>query len=382
MRAAAARADRQHAVRIAAEGWRNAGAIDEATLRAIASAYPDDRLRLGLGLRLLAGFAGLLGGGALAALIGTFFAHTDSFQVLAFLLAIAFAAATELQVGRLRRAQAGAEYATGLLAAFCAGLAWALLADNPAVELIAAGFALTFAAASWRWGYAIFAAIATALILVACSSGVLGRPLWLALGLAAFPLILRWARSPRWPPAHRRCFVAAGVVFLVGAYVAINLYSLDHRWVESLGRRDGATKGAWMRGAAIAGTILVPPLVLWFGARFRDRAFLAAGALFTAASLVTLRRYHPIGPWWLSLVLGGAACLALATALRRWLDAGPGHERHGFTSEPLFAHRRLVEAAQAAATLVALSPGPRVAPGAGFEGGGGRSGGGGATGEA
>ena len=110
--------------------------------------------------------------------------------------------------------------------------------------------------------------------------------------------------------------------------------------------------------------------------------FLAAGALFAAASLVTLRRYHPIGPWWLSLVLGGAACLALAVALRRRLDAGPGRERWGFTAEPLFEDRRVVRAAQAAATVVAMSPGPRVVSEAPFEGGGGRSEGGGATGGA
>jgi hypothetical protein len=367
---------------MAADGWRKAGVIDDATERAIASAYPDDRVRLGLGLRLLAGFGVLLGGCALAALIGTCFEGVGSFGVLALAFAIAFTAATELQVGRLRRAQAGAEHATALLAAGCAGLAWASLSDDSTVVFFSAGFALAFAAASWRWGYAVFAAIAAALTLVACSSGVSGRPLWFALGLAAFPMILGQARSPRWPPAQRRCIAAAGIVFLAGAYVSINLYSLDHHLIEGLGERGGTTPGAWARRAAIVGTIFLPPLVLYLGARFRERAFVAAGAVFTAASLATLRRYHPIGPWWLSLILGGATCLALATVLRRWLDAGPGQERHGFTAEPLFADRRLVEAAQAAATLVALSPGPRVAPGGGFEGGGGRSGGGGATGGA
>ena len=377
MRADIARADRYHAVRLAAEGWRNAGAIDEGTLRAIASAYPDDRVRLGLGLRILAGLAALLGGGAFALLVDLVFSAGGIF---ALGLAAAFAVATEIQVGRLRRAQAGAEYATAFLAAFCAGLASISLFDSSSMSRYGLPFAAAFAIACWRWGYAGFAAIAAALALAACAGEIAGRPLWLALGLVALPSILRDARLPRRTPAHRRCSEAAGLVFLAGAYVAINLYSLDHRWIEWFGNGRDAAPGAWARRAAIAGTIVMPPVVLYLGARFRERGLLAAGALFTAGSLVTLRQYHPIGPWWLSLVLGGAACLALAIVLRRWLDAGPGHERYGFTAEPLFADRRLVEAAQAAATLVALSPGPRVAPSGGFEGGGGRSGGGGATG--
>jgi len=173
-----------------------------------------------------------------------------------------------------------------------------------------------------------------------------------------------------------------GLVVLVGAYVATNLYSLDHRWVEGLGGDAGNAPGGWARSAAIIGTTLVPPIVLYLGVRFRERALLFAGALFAAASLVTLRQYHPLGPWWFSLVLGGASCLALAVALRRWLEAGAGRERSGITADPLFEDRRMIQMAQAAATIAALSPGPRAASEGSFEGGGGRSGGGGATGKA
>ena len=109
---------------------------------------------------------------------------------------------------------------------------------------------------------------------------------------------------------------------------------------------------------------------------------LITGALFASASLVTLRQYHPLGPWWFSLVLGGASCLALAVALRRWLEAGPGRERLGFTADPLFEDRRIAGTAQAVATLVAMSPAARVTPEGQFQGGGGRAGGGGATGKA
>jgi hypothetical protein len=380
MRADAARADRAHAVRTAADGWRRAGAIDATTLLAIAAVYPDDRVRLGLGFRVLAGLAAFVGAGAFAGLLASVF--LPGATILNLGLAVLFTVATEVQIGRLRRAQAGAEYATAILAASSAGIAWLSISDSPSIGLVCCGFAMAFAVAAWRWGYALFAALAAVFVLLACSQGNLSRAVWLVLGCAALTLILGSGRSPRWPPAHRRCFAAAGLVFLAGAYVATNLYSLDRRWVEVFQEGGVVAAGAWARRAAIAGTILMPPIVLCLGGRFRERGFLAAGALFTSASLVTLRHYHPIGPWWLSLILGGAGCLALAVALRRWLDSGPGRERRGFTAEPLFEDRRMVEAAQAAATLVAMSSGPRGAPEAPFDGGGGRSGGGGATGRA
>ncbi len=380
MRAEAARAERRLAVRDAADGWRRAGAIDDPTLRAVAAAYPDDRVRLGLGFRVLAGLAALVGGLALSALLETVFVTGG--KVLASGLTVLFIAATEVQVGPFRRAQAGAEYATAILAATWAGLAWMSPVGHSSIGLVCCGFGIAFAVAAWRWGYALVAALAAVFVLFAYALEASGRPLWFALGLMAFPTILRIARSPRFPPAHRRCCDAVGLVLLAGGYVATNLYSLDHRWIEGLGDRGDTSPGAWTRRAAIAGTILMPPIVLGLAARFRDRSLLAAGALFTAASLVTFRRYHPIGPWWASLILGGAACLVLAVALRRWLAGGPGRERWGFTAGPLFEDRKIVETAQAAATLAAMSPGPRVAPEAPFEGGGGQSGGGGATGEA
>jgi hypothetical protein len=377
VRAEAARADRHHAVRAAADGWRRAGAIDETTLRAIVAAYPDDRNRLGLGLRILAGCAAFLGAGALSALLGSFF-HQGA--ILSLGLAVLFTVATEFQVGPLRRAQAGAEYATALLAATSAGLASMPSFLESSVSRTFVVFALVFAVAAWRWGYALFAAGAAIFLLLACGTVASGRPLWFAMGLVALPMILKTARSQRWPPAHRRSFTAVGLVFLVGGYVSANVYSVDHRWIEGLGERGETSAVAWASRMAIAGTLLIPPIVLGLGLRLRDRWLLVAGAVFTAASIATLRHYHPVGPWWLSLIIGGAACIALAVALRRWLDAGPGRERFGFTAEPSFEDRKMLEAAQAAATLVAMSPDPRVAPDARFTGGGGRSGGGGATG--
>jgi hypothetical protein len=381
MRADAAQADRRHAVRTAAAAWRSAGAIDDATQRAIEAAYPDDRARLGLGLRILAGGAGLVGGGALAGLLFSMFGGSVIGSAFWLFLAAVFVAATELQTGRLRRADAGAELATAILAVgFACG--WIASLDFDAAVIVFAGCALMAALAAWRWGHASLAAVAAFLALLSAGQSPFGRILWLSAGAVAIPMIAHLARSPRLPPAHRRSSWAAGLVGLAGGYVATNLYSLDHRWVHWLGDGTDPAPAAWARIAAIVGTIVIPPFVFAAGLRYRDRALLAAGAVFAAASLVTLRHYHPIGPWWLSLVLGGIACLSIAVGLRRRLEARPAHEWAGFTARPLFEDPRLLEAAQAAAVLAAISPAARLVHEAGFEGGGGRSGGGGATGSA
>jgi len=380
VRAAAAHADRSKAVRDAGAGWRRAGAIDETQYRSIVALYPDDRARLGVGLRILAGLAALVGGGAFVALLGSLFGMSGGQTPIALTLALTFTLATEYQVGRLRRAQAGAEYSTAIVATACVAWAWGSVVNDPTVLLLSVEVSLCFAAAAWRWGYALFAAVGAIALLIASAQGTQGRATWFVLGLASPYLILRFARSSRWPPAQRRCFEAVGLVLLAAAYVSANVYSLDHRWIERFGETNAAPPGSGLRFAAIVGTIVIPPLILAVGARFRDHMLMAAGALFAAASLITLRRYHPLGPWWFSLVLGGIVCLMLAVGLRRWLQAGPGRERWGFTAEPLFEDRRGVRAAQMAATIVAMSPAARVAAGEHFEGGGGRSGGGGATG--
>ena len=383
MRADAQRADRDYAVRSAARGWKKAGAIDDATLRSIEAAYPDDRARLGLGLRILVGVATFIGGCALTGLVFMIFEPRSRAggAALAVLLAVVFAFLTEIQTGRWRRRQAGAEFVTALLAAILAGVAVVVGTRLEAETPILATLALAHLLASWRWGYATLAALGAFFLLLFVGQADIWRVLWLASGAAGVWLILVPARSVRWPPSRRRSFEAAGATLLVGAYVAVNVYGLDHRWLELRDLASPAPSG-WERLCGMAGTALLPPIVLALAVYFRDRTLLALGAIFTAASLATLRFYVSLGPVWIVLVLSGAACLGLAIAVRRWLDAGPEKERDGFTAEPLYEHRRLSEAVAAAATIAAMSPAARASEQPSFEGGGGRSGGGGATGGA
>lgn len=163
-------------MRAAADGWRRAGVIDEATLAKIVSAYPDDRARLRLGFRILVGIAAFVGGQALASLIGmSTLAFDSAWTLLMIVLAVLFTAVTEVQLGRLRRAQAGAEYATAILASASASLALISLFDRPSLVQTSVAFAVVFAPAAWRWGYALLAAWAALSVLFAFSQGDLSR---------------------------------------------------------------------------------------------------------------------------------------------------------------------------------------------------------------
>ena len=106
-----------------------------------------------------------------------------------------------------------------------------------------------------------------------------------------------------------------------------------------------------------------------------------AGLVGVLASLVTLRFYVHVAPLWVVLLLGGSVALGLALLLRRFLDSGPQHERHGFTAEPLFADPEGRSALEVAASVVSLTPAARPMEKPGFEGGGGSFGGGGASGK-
>ncbi len=137
-----------------------------------------------------------------------------------------------------------------------------------------------------------------------------------------------------------------------------------------------------VRALAIAGTALVPLVYLVLGLRSRRAVFRLTGVATAAASLVTLRYYVHFAPLWVVLAVSGLLLLAVALALQRFLDAGPDHERGGFTAEPLFADPDRLHLLEAGAAVLSLSPEARPAPAEPkFTGGGGSFGGGGSSSE-
>jgi len=171
------------------------------------------------------------------------------------------------------------------------------------------------------------------------------------------------------------------VVCLVFLYLAVHLGSWDVGLVEALTGEGRASRApAPFRPIFAMATALVPVLTLAWGIGAHRRLLISLGLVGLLVSIVTLRFYVHVAPLWAALLVGGASALGLALALRRYLDAGPGHARHGFTAEPLFADPERRSALEVAASVASLSPAARAVERPGFQGGGGRSGGGGATG--
>ncbi len=392
MRAAAARADRWHQVREAGRGWRRAGAIDESTLAAIESAYPDDRVRLGLVFRILVcGFSIVI----VNALFGLFAlalpgGGDQAARVLLMVFGIALVVATEIQIGPLRRAQGGSEAATALLGVcyLLGGLLWQIadgaeLRGEAWINLALVLVVTLLGAAAYRWGYALFAAVAAGAMFLLLARGPFGRPLWILLSLVLVPFFLRAGDSARLAPAHRDCCRAVALVALLFLYLALHLGSWDSGLVEdpradSHGRWRG--QGAALRPLFAWTTALLPAAILAWGIGTRSRLLINAALAGVLASVVTLRFYVHLAPLWVALLAGGGIAIGLALLLRRYLDSGRGQERYGVTAEPLFADPERRGALEVAASMASLSPAARPIERPGFEGGGGRFGGGGASG--
>ncbi len=399
MNAGVAAADRRQQVRDAARSWLKAGAIDAAALAEIERRFADDCVRVGPVFRILLFVFTTL---AVCAAWGMFALPLASLQQSAALPTLAglaggalFVATDYLQISRRRR-QGGIEAATSLLALVGLGTAllWALdhrgdipMRSLPAYGLVVA--AVLCAGAAWRWGYPVYAGIATAALILSTAWLPYGRLLWIVLPLAAAPLLARGAESPRLPPAHRGSCAVALVTSLVALYAAVHVTSWRDQWIEELGERRNFTGaiGEWdgspLFWCAAAATALLPVALLVLGVRRRRMPLLVAGAVTAVVALVTVRTYVHVLPLWAMVTLGGVLLLAVALGLQRYLETGPGDERGGFTAAPLFgsaARERLLEAGAAA---LAFAPAPAAPPGGdgGFSGQGGRSGGGGATGE-
>jgi hypothetical protein len=131
-------------------------------------------------------------------------------------------------------------------------------------------------------------------------------------------------------------------------------------------------------------TWCLPPLVLARGIREKKRSVIAAGAIVAALTLVTNKPYlgwarHTWDPMLLGILLTGVALF-----IRRWLEAGPGGIRHGFTAARLSGKdKHWMDAGSAVLGLVsphAITPAAQPS-GQGVHFGGGASGGGGASSE-
>jgi hypothetical protein len=388
------RAERAQAAREAARSWRRVGLLDEAAVAHVAREWPDDRRRFGPVLRTLAfGFTVFAVGATVALALVLNQKHVDdTLGIVALVLAVALSVLTEICKGPLRVCNAGLESATGLLAPLMTtiGVMWLLSqlsTGSPYTDLFALLIATAaYGAASLRWGSTVSGLVATA-----CLGGALAqlpgaRLTWVMAAVVVVPLTLRGAVAPALPLSHRRTCLAVALLALVGLYVACHLGSYDERLLESsvvFGQRELARQWVLPRGLYVVMTALVPLGVLALGLVRRRRPVILLGAALIATSLVTLRYYVHVAPLWVVLTISGAALMSLALGLRRWLHAGPVHERCGYTADELAGEERKLRLLETAVAVAAAGPAQRTEENAAtsFEGGGGRSGGGGASGQ-
>lgn len=383
-------AERVEEVRAAATGWRKARAIDSPTFEEISRRYPEPRTSPALLWRalvsVLVSFVLLLLAGAFLAAVSP--ALRGAWALCAFFGA-AFLALAETQARSPSLALRGGVGAASFwgICALVAGLFFLLeenlrLSKPAGPNLVLAGAAVLFALAAFRWGIPVFAGFSGAAFFVLLARAPQGRLLWVAAGVAVAAFAERFLDRPSWAPSHRASAAVVAACGIAAVYAAVNLWSLDHSAVEALCGpvRRPAAPSAVEREAAIAGTALVPALVLVAGVRARRRIFLDLGLVLAALSLVTLRFYVHVAALWVVLSAAGTALVLAALAVNRWLSRGPAKERGGFTAEPLFEDVESFRAAELAPVLAGHAPGARPPGEPGFRGGGGSFGGGGAGG--
>lgn len=391
MRPQSAAWERAGEVREAADGWLRAGVIDRRTHEAIARACPDPRVTPAVAWRVLT--AGIVTAVVLCTLGAVGIAtepRTTGLCVLLCVFAAACIAATERLEGSPRLARRGAAGATAfwgsilLLAAL--GLALhegAGVGFDHATDVVLVAGALVWGVGCWRWGNPVFAGFSVISLFLFLGRLPLGRVLWVLAGSALTGLAVRRLDDGAWAPSHRRAATIVLVIAVAAVYVAVNVYSLDTRLLESLRpfvpRPITVPPGGFVL-AALA-TALLPLVVLAWGLVSRRPVVLDTGIVLVALSLATLRHYVHVAPLWAVLTASGAALVGLALIVEWTLRRSPGGERAGFTADALFSDERRQRLLETVPVAGAFTPAAPVAPAQekGFAGGGGTFGGGGAS---
>jgi hypothetical protein len=381
-------AARSEEVRDAARGWKSAGAIDDATLSAIEAAYPGRGVALHRAWKVL---IFLMTSIAILALAIALARPTDELLVSA-LFAVALAVATErLRASRLSGTGGDAATAFWAVASALFAVGYALLQnlkvrDADALTFLLATACVSVALAAWRWGFSFFATAGAAAFYLFLGRMSLARPAWIAASILVMGLSARRLDRPGLAPPHRHGFAGVFAVSAAALYAAVNLYSLDHRFIErirllSFGSGPLPPPPPASRLLAALATAVLPAVLLAWGIRARRTLLLSSGLAAMALSVATWRLYAPIGPRWAFLTACGAASIAAALWIHRRLRDAPGGAWRGLTAAPLFAGAEegvSPPAALAAALVPGAHPEPERGP---LSTGGGSFGGGGASGQ-
>ena len=306
--------------------------------------------------------------------------------LLLFSAAICYVAA-ELAVSQARLYRHGIEEALAVCSVglLCLGLELAVFSHSPHE----AGFAVPAAGvivSLWIWHrFGLFYAPLAVMLFAAAlpgyftSSHAAQHAIVAALYTLGLVTIALVRRSHRHTCLNEEYSIAEALLWL-GIYLALNLqvWEFLSQWWAAFRGASPEVSGPfyWTTWVLIW---CLPPVVLARGLREKDRFVIAAGAI---AALLTFATNKPYLGWprhtWDPMLLG-ALLIAVALLLRRWLSAGPGEIRHGFTARRLSGKDiSWMNTGSSALGLVSpstLTPSPQTE----FRFGGGESGGGGAS---
>ena len=394
MKRAWAEAARAEEVRSAARGWAHAKAIDAGTLSAIEAAYPETRITLHTVWRVL---IFLLGCVALGALFGGVFYTIRSIESIRWATAVSAAVlvgVTEALRGS-RISGTGADAATsfvGFSFLLTSVVLFLTVESEPSWATLLAFATAAGALAAWRWGFWFYAMAGAACGFVLVGRMPYARLTWIVLSVLLMALIgPRLDRAAIAPP-HRRSLAAVFVVSAAALYMAVNLFALDHGFVEWIrferiraeqfaGRPAILPAAASLRTAAALATAAFPVAFLLWGIRARRRLLLAIGIVSAVLSASTFRYYFSIGPRWAWLTACGAILIAAALWAHRRLRDSAGGAWRGLTASPLYSADDAGISPLGALGAHAAGPAAPEPERPGFTGGGGEFGGGGASGQ-
>jgi len=264
------------------------------------------------------------------------------------------------------RASSSAPFVTGLLAG-------------------AAGGFWLFARFGFRYA-AVGAAVCAALVPFHLHAGAVAAHLAAAAVLASVTAVAAAAGRRRGIAAFARDeLVTLEAASLCGLFIVLNLRLHDAIGWPLTGGAYQEWRGWPSTGlfywTTFAATCALPAFVLWHCVRRRERVLIDAGLAMAVVALCTVKAYvnRPYQP--LDSLLLGALLMGSAILMRRWLDAGPGASRAGFTAARLLDSERdairLLGMASAAFDPRPAMPAPSPSPSE-FQGGQSGGGGGGA----
>jgi len=352
--------------------WARSGLLDAAQCEALAADLRVDLRRTNPFLRGgLALFTVLI----VAALVGlvavTLQLHGDgAMAALTGLSALACIAAADVLAGRYRCYRFGIEEAFAVASVVLLCIAGGTLSPSGWTEIVGLSLGAAGGLALYRRFGFVYAALASAVCVAAIpfrydlpAAAQHGAAAAVAGSIFAATRPRRLALADDYPGDDYGLLQAAA---LAGIYVALNVQLLAGRYAVS----------GWFYWFTWVVTWILPIAGLRMGIGDRDRDLIDVSLVLMLVTLITNKPY--LG-WaqhsWDPIVLG-SVLIGVAIAARRWLESGPGHERHGFTARRILDKDR---AARSRLSMVSAALPPQTAAPHGEpappEFGGGRSGG-------